>query len=510
MATRRRSIRVGVRLRPAAGACRRRVDSSRARRCPRSRRALFERAPRESLRFDDVFDARGQRRGLRASRERRRRRRAARQRGALRLRPGRASKTHTMQGTPESPGLIPRAVVDVFETYQRCRVSYVESYNERVRDLLGDADDLRVLDGGPVGRREVDVASVEAVFAAITRGERRRSVGATPYNTCVSGRRDPDAPWNNGAALTFVDLAGSEATASAEGHCINRSLHALALVIAKLADGHWICRDRDSKLTRLLRPALSGRVTLVCTVAPDAGEETTNTLHFARRATRVVQAPVPRASPLVERYRQQMDALRTELQAPHEVLPPEPPAREGVRAAIADLERLIVTFRRWSRRRPSAAAGSRCRPRGRSSSSRSRATTTAPRRQSACRRPESPCSPPSRSFPATGGRPHTAAADPRSPEFPPSTPSAPMDTAALREVQRKLRGALARSEPDENLFAAAEGQLARAPRQVGSREQSHQGGAHGRLLALAARERAELVKMKGLATLESSRRTKYG
>ena len=242
-----------------------------------------------------------------------------------------SGKTHTMQGTPESPGLIPRAVVDVFETYQRCRVSYVESYNERVRDLLGDADDLRVLDGGPVGRREVDVASVEAVFAAITRGERRRSVGATPYNTHSSrSHAILTLTLANNAILTFVDLAGSEATASAEGHCINRSLHALALVIAKLADGHGYVPYRDSKLTRLLRPALSGRVTLVCTVAPDAGEETTNTLHFARRATRVVQAPVPRASPLVERYRQQMDALRTELQAPHEVLPPEPPAREGV------------------------------------------------------------------------------------------------------------------------------------------------------------------------------------
>ena len=296
-----------------------------------------------------------------------------------------------------------------------------------------------------------------------------------------------------------MDLAGSEATASAEGHCINRSLHALALVIAKLADGHGYVPYRDSKLTRLLRPALSGRVTLVCTVAPDAGEETTNTLHFARRATRVVQAPVPRASPLVERYRQQMDALRTELQAPHEVLPPEPPAREGVRAAIADLERLIVA--------PAVVSATPVRRRGKSLPP---ARTlffepiesdddgaASPERLPP--RAESPCSPPSRSFPATGGRPHTAAADPRSPEFPPSTPSAPMDTAALREVQRKLQDALARSEPDENLFAAAE-----------VLERLDKSEAENKVLKaeltrvstiLAARER-ELVKMKGLASPE--------
>ena len=113
-----------------------------------------------------------------------------------------------------------------------------------------------------------------------------------------------------------------------EAQAINKSLFNLRKVISALAEpagkrGH--VPYRDSKLTRLLRPALSGRVTLVCTVAPDAGEETTNTLHFARRATRVVQAPVPRASPLGARYRQQMDALQTELQEPHEGRP-EPQA----------------------------------------------------------------------------------------------------------------------------------------------------------------------------------------
>ena len=477
MASRRRSIRVGVRLRPADGVAAWRVDGAAVVECPRvDAYASQQRAPRV-FRFDDVFDVRADNAAvyeqvkdvvddaLRGTS------------GTLIAYGQTASgKTHTMQGTPESPGLIPRAVVDVFRTYQRCRVSYVESYNERVRDLLGDADDLRVLDGGPVGRREVDVASVDEVFAAITRGERRRSVGETQYNDRSSRSHTIlTLTLANSAILTFVDLAGSEATASAEGHCINRSLHALALVIAKLADGHGYVPYRDSKLTRLLRPALSGRVTLVCTVAPDAGEETTNTLHFARRATRVVQAPVPRASPLVARYRQQMDALQTELQEPHEVLPPEPPgpaARDGVREAIADLERLIVA--------PVVVSATPVRRRGKSL-------------------------PPARTLffepidDSDDGAASPERLPPRaeSPCSPPSTPSAPVDTAALREVQRKLQDALARSEPDENLFAAAE-VLERLDKSEAENKALKAELARVSTI-LASRER-ELVKMKGLAS----------
>ena len=479
MATRRRSIRVGVRLRPAAGAAAWRVDGSAVVECPRQDAyASQQRAPRV-FRFDDVFDVRADNAAVYGQVAKDVVDDALRGNSGALIAYGQTAsgKTHTMQGTPASPGLIPRAVVDVFRTYQRCRVSYVESYNERVRDLLGTADDLRVLDGGPVGRREVDVASVDAVFAAITRGERRRSVGATPYNTHSSrSHAILTLTLANNAILTFVDLAGSEATASAEGHCINRSLHALALVIAKLADSSGYVPYRDSKLTRLLRPALSGRVALVCTVAPDAGEETTNTLHFARRATRVVQAPVPRASPLVARYRQQMDALQTELQAPHEVLPPEPPgpaAREGVREAIADLERLIVNV-------PAPVTATPVRRRGKSL-------------------------PPARTlFFEPIDEDDDGAASPErlppraeSPCSPPSTPSAPTD--ALREVQRKLQDALARSEPDENLFAAAE-VLERLDKSEAENKVLKAKLARVSTI-LASRER-ELVKMKGLASPE--------
>ena len=158
------------------------------------------------------------------------------------------------------------------------------------------------------------------------------------------------------------------------------------------------------------------------------------------------------------------------------MLPPEPPgpaARDGVRAAIADLERLIVA--------PVVVSATPVRRRGKSL-------------------------PPARTLFFEPIDDDDGAASPErlppraeSPCSPPSTPSAPMDTAALREVQRKLQDALARSEPDENLFAAAE-----------VLERLDRSEAENRVLKaelarvstiLASRER-ELVKMKGLASPE--------
>jgi len=84
-----------------------------------------------------------------------------------------------------------------------------------------------------------------------------------------------------------------------------------------------------------------------------------------------------------------------------------------------------------------------------------------------------------------------------SPCSPPSTPSAPTD--ALREVQRKLQDALARSEPDENLFAAAE-VLERLDKSEAENKVLKAELARVSTI-LASRER-ELVKMKGLASPE--------
>lgn len=73
------------------------------------------------------------------------------------------------------------------------------------------------------------------------------------------------------------------------------SLLTLGTVIGKLTEPHHSTAHipyRDSKLTRLLQPALSGnsRVAVVCTISPDIEQatETLSTLKFAKRAKMVV------------------------------------------------------------------------------------------------------------------------------------------------------------------------------------------------------------------------------
>lgn len=84
--------------------------------------------------------------------------------------------------------------------------------------------------------------------------------------------------WNQ----NLVDLAGSERVAKTgaggvrlkEGKHINKSLMILGNVINKLSEGgkqRGHIPYRDSKLTRILQPALGGnaKTSIICTVAPE-------------------------------------------------------------------------------------------------------------------------------------------------------------------------------------------------------------------------------------------------
>eukprot|EP01018_Ginkgo_biloba_P039997 Gb_40845 [translate_table: standard] len=110
----------------------------------------------------------------------------------------------------------------------------------------------------------------------------------------------------------------------------------LGTVINKLSDGGGKQRGhipyRDSKLTRILQPALGGnaKTAIICTIAPEEvhTDETRGTLQFASRAKRVTNCAqvneIVTDAALLKRQKREIEELRKKLQGSHsEVLEQE-------------------------------------------------------------------------------------------------------------------------------------------------------------------------------------------
>lgn len=188
-----------------------------------------------------------------------------------------------------------------------------------------------------IGLTERRCESSEELLKWIAIGDKSRKIGETDYNARSSRSHaivlirltstDLESGTSRSSTLSLCDLAGSERATGQqerrkEGSFINKSLLALGTVISKLSadkinptgsnihttptntgsssSGTVTSNNnipnnhipyRDSKLTRLLQPALSGDsiVTTICTVDTrnDAAAETINTLRFASRAKNV-------------------------------------------------------------------------------------------------------------------------------------------------------------------------------------------------------------------------------
>ncbi|GFR46117.1 hypothetical protein Agub_g7606, partial [Astrephomene gubernaculifera] len=243
------------------------------------------------------------------------------------------------------------------------RMSIMEIYNEILNDLLDPSRaNLKVREdarSGLVvveGLTEQPVASAEQALELIHRGDHNRKVSATafnedssrshtitriivestplqqPFDAAAAAGADPPRPVGRRttACLCLIDLAGSESAKAVvskgqrmEGSYINRSLLTLGTVIHKLAAGAaGHVPFRDSKLTRLLQPSLSGpgaRVAVVCNVTPAMGQsdETANTLKFAARA-KLVQVTartneVLDDRTLLRRYQKEVADLKRQL-----------------------------------------------------------------------------------------------------------------------------------------------------------------------------------------------------
>lgn len=221
----------------------------------------------------------------------------------------------------EGRGVIPRIVEQIFESIlssplnieYTVRVSYMEIYMERIRDLLQPQNDnLPVHEeknrGVYVkGLLEIYVSSVQEVYEVMRRGGNARAVAATNMNQESSRshsifvititQKNVETGSAKSGQLFLVDLAGSEKVGKTgatgqtleEAKKINKSLSALGMVINSLTDGKSShIPYRDSKLTRILQESLGGnsRTTLIVNCSPSSynDAETLSTLRFGMRA----------------------------------------------------------------------------------------------------------------------------------------------------------------------------------------------------------------------------------
>ncbi|XP_054828122.1 kinesin-like protein KIF18A [Eublepharis macularius] len=236
-----------------------------------------------------------------------------------------AGKTHTMLGSPEDPGVMYLTMMELYNSMDRMKeekhcaiaVSYLEVYNEQIRDLLVNSGPLAVREDPQKGVLVHGLTlhqpkSAEEILQMLDYGNRNRTQHPTDVNASSSRshavfqiylrQQDKTASINQNvriAKLSLIDLAGSERACATngkgarfrEGANINRSLLALGNVINALADPKSKKQHipyRNSKLTRLLKDSLGGncRTIIIAAVSPSSMfyDDTYNTLKYANRA----------------------------------------------------------------------------------------------------------------------------------------------------------------------------------------------------------------------------------
>lgn len=269
-----------------------------------------------------------------------------------------SGKTFSMRGDQQDPGFVKLAIDDIFKMIDsnsmnsqkefKVSITYLEIYNEKIIDLLssspasGTSMDLKIRDDSTYGNTIVGItspviSSKDQLLQLIKKGDNNRKTSATDFNARSSRSHsilqiklntvDLIANSEQHSILSLCDLAGSERATSSlerrkEGAYINKSLLALSTVINKLSvssansptgssmqlqlQNPQLQQEhipyRDSKLTRILQPALSGSslISILCTIHLGSGNdhvnslnnqfisETYNTLRFAARARNIV------------------------------------------------------------------------------------------------------------------------------------------------------------------------------------------------------------------------------
>ena len=276
-------------------------------------------------------------------------------------------KTYTMVGEGEKWGIMVRSISDLFKIINQdkekekkfvIKISYVEIYNEIIKDLLSDnfnnnnnksqleirTDPQKgvVLQGASFKK----VTNESDAYKLIMRGNKHRTEKPSINNENSSRSHailqiylEVEQQQTNNLSInkekTFgkfvlVDLAGSEKAPifgkkNNESGSINKSLLALGKCINALtSQNKGYIPFRDSKLTRLLQEPLSGnsRIVMIATVSPaiDSFDETMFTLQNANKAKGVKlvikKNVVETETPRINKYDEYIQNLQEEI---HEI-----------------------------------------------------------------------------------------------------------------------------------------------------------------------------------------------
>ncbi|XP_063132601.1 kinesin-like protein KIF13A isoform X5 [Rattus norvegicus] len=305
-----------------------------------------------------------------------------------------SGKSFSMMGHAEQLGLIPRLCCALFQRISleqnesqtfKVEVSYMEIYNEKVRDLLdpkGSRQSLKVREHkvlGPYvdGLSQLAVTSFEDIESLMSEGNKSRTVAATNmneessrshavFNIIITQTLYDLQSGNSGekvSKVSLVDLAGSERVSKTgaagerlkEGSNINKSLTTLGLVISSLADQaagkgkNKFVPYRDSVLTWLLKDNLGGnsQTSMIATISPAADnyEETLSTLRYADRAKRIVNHAVVNEDPnakVIRELREEVEKLREQLSQAEAMKAPE--LKEKLEESEKLIKELTVTW----------------------------------------------------------------------------------------------------------------------------------------------------------------------
>ncbi|KAK2462276.1 hypothetical protein APHAL10511_005582 [Amanita phalloides] len=305
-----------------------------------------------------------------------------------------SGKSYSMMGYGPDKGIIPLTCQELFDRVGSqmatdsnlkitVEVSYIEIYNEKVRDLLNpkNTGNLRVREHPSLGPYVEDlsklvVGSYHEMMTLMDEGNKARTVAATNMNetssrshavfTLLLTMKRHDVGTNMDtekvSRISLVDLAGSERANSTgatgqrlkEGANINKSLTTLGKVISALAaasasDGkkgkkgktEEFIPYRDSVLTWLLKDSLGGnsKTAMIAAISPADYEETLSTLRYADQAKKIKNKAVVNEDPnakLVRELKEELEMLRARVSAAS--------GGEGTFDPTVPAEKQIVTY----------------------------------------------------------------------------------------------------------------------------------------------------------------------